>query len=102
MPTCDCSKVPFKPSPPCFSICAGKLLGNATREQLVELLGLDTDIADRIFWHAQDHPISSLRDFDEVLGTDRDAVVQKIQRLTQYELTRLRSTGESLEGTALA
>jgi hypothetical protein len=36
------------------------------------------------------------------LGTDRDAVVQKIQRLTQYELTRLRSTGESLEGTALA
>lgn len=48
MPDCDCTKVPFKPNPPCFGICVGKLLGHATLTELTTLFGFPEDVSRRV------------------------------------------------------
>ena len=101
MPKCDCSKVPFKPDPPCFSICAGNLLALASKEQLVEILGLDAGLADRILLHAHGRSIRSLSDFEPILGADMEAVTLKIREVTHDKLIRFHSQRQNFKKQAL-
>jgi hypothetical protein len=77
MPVCDCTKVPFKPNPPCFGICVGKLLGHATFSELTSLFGFPKDVSQRVV----DFPRSGkpvwlvqyFQEFPEDVSTIRDA-----------------------------
>ena len=48
MPNCNCTKTPFTPDPPCFGVCAAKILGHAEFEDLTALFGLPPDLCRKI------------------------------------------------------
>lgn len=45
---CDCTIVPFKPSPPCFELCYVKYASQANASTLTEVLGLTEELAKKL------------------------------------------------------
>lgn len=50
---CNCTIFPFKPDPPCFNVCAARLIDKAAVEELEFIVGLDKDVAQRIVSFAE-------------------------------------------------
>lgn len=45
---CNCRKFPFQPDPPCFDQCCAKMISALDSEELVSILGLEPDLAQKI------------------------------------------------------
>jgi len=45
---CDCTIVPFKPTPPCFELCYIEYASKASASALIEILGLPADLAAKV------------------------------------------------------
>jgi len=96
---CDCTIVPFKPDPPCFQKCAGKILSEASVTQLTTIMGLDSALAQKIVaWRSGES--RRLFDWYKSRLTPREVVVLEtaFKNLTPeqtYALARSIETGTS-------
>lgn len=85
---CDCTIVPFKPSPPCFDYCCSKVLKNSTLEELQLILGVKEEIARRIVEWKGRKDAKTLADFKVIISQDEmKSISKKIQSLNQTQLT---------------
>lgn len=87
---CNCNKVPFQPDPPCFKICAGKILAQLNVDQLISFLGIDDEVASRITSLPNRSEVASLDAFDPVLGNDMEHVVERFRSLSKDNHAALR------------
>ena len=46
--TCDCTKWPYRPAPPCFDVCFVETASSADSATLQKILGLDKDLAIKV------------------------------------------------------
>jgi hypothetical protein len=87
-PKCDCTIVPFKPSPPCFDYCCSKVLKNSTFEELQLILGVKEETARRIVEWKGRKDAKTLGDFKEIMSQDEiKKLSKKIQSLNRTQLT---------------
>ena len=45
---CDCTIYPYRPDPPCFSICTAGLISNISEQDARNILGLQAQFAKRV------------------------------------------------------
>jgi hypothetical protein len=89
---CNCTIFPFKPDPPCFTICAARLINKAAVEELEFIVGLDKDVAQRIVSFAKKSPVKkgppvkSLDMYKQVLSEkEYQTIENKIRSLSQSQ-----------------
>jgi len=90
---CDCEKVPFRPDPPCFNTCVGKILASPSKQQLreiTEMLKIDDSVSRKISSYAERTSAKSLDDFKKVL-TEKELqhVVDAFERLTPERFEKI-------------
>jgi hypothetical protein len=93
MPDCDCTKVPFKPNPPCFGRCVAKILGRAEYHDLTEIFGLPVDLSQKIMGFRGRSKAVSVTDY---LTPDDFLMIRKaFEDLSQSRLDRFWKSEES-------
>ena len=88
---CNCTKVPFKPDPPCFDKCWAALLAESTEECLRRDLNIDPRIVDGILAHRDGKP-KKLAEYETILGSYALKQLKKsLERVTQSQLDKFLS-----------
>lgn len=86
---CKCIIVPFKPDPPCFKICATRLINKAAIEEMELIIGLDKDVAQRIAKKSES-PVESIDIYKQVLSEKEFQTLEnKIRSLSQSQVKYL-------------
>lgn len=87
---CDCSIFPFRPDPPCFKICAAKMLNDVSPEELQVVLGLPDKIAEKMNSYAMGRELESLEEYKGVLSAnDMKLLEKKIRSLNDVQVKYL-------------
>ena len=86
-PKCNCTIVPFKPSPPCLDFCCTRVLTTSTFEELELILGVQRETARRIVGWKERENAKALKDFEKILSVEEiDALSGKINSLSEGQL----------------
>lgn len=86
-PKCNCTIVPFKPSPPCLDICCTKVLTTSTFEELELILGVQRETARRIVGWKERASAKTLEDFKKILSAEEiNNLSGKIDSLSEGQL----------------
>ena len=88
---CDCTIFPFKPDPPCFKICAARMLNNISPEELQVVLGLSHKVAKTIACYVLGKKeVESLEEYEEVLSPkDMRTLEKRIRSLNSVQVKYL-------------
>jgi hypothetical protein len=86
-PKCNCTIVPFKPSPPCLDICCTRVLTTSTFEELELILGVQRETARRIVEWKGREKAKTLEDFEKILSSEEIKNLSgKINSLSEGQL----------------
>jgi len=81
---CDCTIIPFKPDPPCFKQCVGKILASASHAEMTGKYGIPDDIADRIIDVREHGGATSVDWYKKALSRSDASRIEAIFRKTEH------------------
>ena len=88
---CVCTTQPFVPNPPCYTICVAGLLLVASPRDLVEVFGIDSDVAGRLTrlqqeWRVNDVALAEANVLEQLQPDERQAVDDAFRNLAAEQL----------------
>ena len=80
---CECDSYPFTPDPPCYDCCAAETLAWLSRAELTTILGLDSELAQKVAAAGKSGQIASLQEYRARVGEagfrELEAALEKAQ-----------------------